>query len=65
MEEVVLAEDKVFVAVPVESRAGHSTLSWVLDHIYGRASTTIIFIHVHILPQIMPIMGMKRRRHSG
>lgn len=41
MEEAVLAEDKVFVVVPMEPRAGDLSLSWALGHIYGRASTQL------------------------
>jgi hypothetical protein len=34
-KDVALAEEKVFIAVPAEPRAGKSTLSWALDHLYG------------------------------
>ncbi|KAF6989601.1 hypothetical protein CFC21_006918 [Triticum aestivum] len=53
-------EEKVFVAVPAEPRAGQSTLAWALRHLYGgAATTTIIVTHVHVPSQMIPIMGVK------
>ncbi|KAK1695791.1 hypothetical protein QYE76_012488 [Lolium multiflorum] len=52
-------EEKVFVAVPAEPRAGQSTLLWVLAHLYSSRATTIVVTHVHVPPQMIPIMGVK------
>ncbi|XP_048553130.1 U-box domain-containing protein 33-like [Triticum urartu] len=59
MEAAAAAEEKVFVAVPAEPRAGQSTLAWALRHLYGGAGTTIVVTHVHVPPQMIPIMGVK------
>jgi hypothetical protein len=48
-------EEKVFVAVPAEPRAGQSTLLWVLAHLYSSRATTIVVTHVHVPPQMIPI----------
>lgn len=49
---------KVFVVVPAERRAGRSTLSWALGHLCGGA-TTVVVTHVHVPPQMIPVMGAK------
>ncbi|KAE8786650.1 U-box domain-containing protein 36-like [Hordeum vulgare] len=49
---------KVFVVVPAERRAGRSTLSWALGHLCGGA-TTVVVTHVHVQPQMIPVMGAK------
>ncbi|KAM3403222.1 hypothetical protein ACQJBY_006765 [Aegilops geniculata] len=59
MEAAAVEEEKVFVAVPAEPRAGQSTLSWALRHLYGGAGTTVVVMHVHVPPQMIPIMGVK------
>ncbi|XP_037411523.1 U-box domain-containing protein 33-like [Triticum dicoccoides] len=51
---------KVFVVVPAERRAGRSTLSWALGHLCGGATaTTVVVTHVHVPPQMIPVMGAK------
>lgn len=57
--EAAAEDEKVFVAVPAEPRAGQSTLSWALRHLYGGAGTTVVVAHVHVPPQMIPIMGVK------
>ncbi|KAM0859436.1 hypothetical protein ACQ4PT_047215 [Festuca glaucescens] len=52
-------DEKVFVAVPAEPRAGQSTLLWALAHLYSSRATTIVLTHVHVPPQMIPIMGVK------
>jgi hypothetical protein len=39
-KDVALAEEKVFIAVPAEPRAGKSTLPWALDHLYVRCPSS-------------------------
>ncbi|KAF6989606.1 hypothetical protein CFC21_006924 [Triticum aestivum] len=62
MEVAVAVEEentrKVFVVVPAERRAGRSTLSWALGHLCGGA-TTVVVTHVHVPPQMIPVMGAK------
>uniref|UniRef100_A0ACD5TIB6 Uncharacterized protein n=1 Tax=Avena sativa TaxID=4498 RepID=A0ACD5TIB6_AVESA len=53
------AEEKVFVAVPAEPGAGQSTLLWALGHLYSSRATTVVVTHVHVPPQMIPIMGVK------
>jgi hypothetical protein len=48
-------EEKVFVAVPAKPRAGQSTLSWALGHLYSSRATTIVLTHVHVPPQMIPV----------
>jgi len=52
------AMEKVFVVLPAEFKAGQSTLSWVLDHFSG-GRTTVVITHVHVPPQMIPVMGVK------
>ncbi|CAN6284016.1 unnamed protein product [Urochloa humidicola] len=52
------ATEKVFVALPAEFKAGQSTLSWVLNH-FGGSRTTVVITHVHVPPQMIPVMGVK------
>uniref|UniRef100_A0ACD5TIM2 Uncharacterized protein n=1 Tax=Avena sativa TaxID=4498 RepID=A0ACD5TIM2_AVESA len=63
--EAAAAEEKenrkVFVVVPSEPRAGRSTLSWALGHFCGggATATTVVVTHVHVPPQMIPVMGAK------
>ncbi|RLN43016.1 U-box domain-containing protein 33-like isoform X1 [Panicum miliaceum] len=52
------ATEKVFVALPAEFKAGQSTLSWVLSH-FGGSGATVVITHVHVPPQMIPVMGVK------
>ncbi|KAG8083852.1 hypothetical protein GUJ93_ZPchr0010g8538 [Zizania palustris] len=51
-------EEKVFVALPAEVKAGRSTLSWALGHFRGTGAT-VVLTHVHVPPQMIPVMGVK------
>ncbi|KAL5680805.1 hypothetical protein ACJX0J_007190, partial [Zea mays] len=53
--------DKVFVALPAEVKAGQSTLAWALDRFGGGGGgrTTVVIAHVHVPPQMIPVMGVK------
>ncbi|KAM0877720.1 hypothetical protein ACQ4PT_035310 [Festuca glaucescens] len=59
--EAATAEEKkkVFVVVPAEPRAGRSTLSWALGNLCGDRATTVVVTHVHVPPQMIPVMGAK------
>ncbi|KAM0859434.1 hypothetical protein ACQ4PT_047214 [Festuca glaucescens] len=61
--EAATAEEnkKVFVVVPAEPRAGRSTLSWALGNLCGGGgrATTVVVTHVHVPPQMIPVMGAK------
>ncbi|TVT99661.1 hypothetical protein EJB05_34452 [Eragrostis curvula] len=48
-------EEKVFVALPAEFKAGQSTLSWALSHFAGGGST-IVIAHVHVPSKMIPVM---------
>uniref|UniRef100_A0A0E0BDJ4 RING-type E3 ubiquitin transferase n=1 Tax=Oryza glumipatula TaxID=40148 RepID=A0A0E0BDJ4_9ORYZ len=50
------APEKVFVALPAEAKSGRSTLSWALGHF---RATVIVVTHVHVPPQMIPVMGVK------
>ncbi|KAL5231181.1 hypothetical protein ABZP36_029957 [Zizania latifolia] len=51
-------EEKVFVALSAEVKAGRSTLSWALGHFRGTGAT-VVLTHVHVPPQMIPVMGVK------
>jgi hypothetical protein len=53
--EAVAEEEKVFVVVPAEPRAGRSTMSWALTHLCGGGATTVVVTHVHVPPQMIPV----------
>ncbi|CAL4940504.1 unnamed protein product [Urochloa decumbens] len=52
------ATEKVFVALPAEFKVGQSMLSWVLSH-FGGSGATVVITHVHVPPQMIPVMGVK------
>ncbi|CAL4915444.1 unnamed protein product [Urochloa decumbens] len=52
------ATEKVFVVLPAEFKVGQSTLSWVLSH-FGGSGATVVITHVHVPPQMIPVMGVK------
>uniref|UniRef100_A0A0E0MAI5 RING-type E3 ubiquitin transferase n=1 Tax=Oryza punctata TaxID=4537 RepID=A0A0E0MAI5_ORYPU len=52
------AAEKVFVALPAETKAGRSTLLWALGH-FRDAGDTFVVAHVHVPPQMIPVMGVK------
>ncbi|XP_062206024.1 U-box domain-containing protein 36-like isoform X2 [Phragmites australis] len=58
MEAAAAGEEKVFVALPAEFKAGQSTLSWALGH-FGSGGATVVIAHVHAPPQMIPVMGVK------
>jgi hypothetical protein len=47
-------EAKVFVALPVEFKAGQSTLWWALSQ-FGGGGSTIVITHVHVPSQMIPV----------
>ncbi|GJN36353.1 hypothetical protein PR202_gb25202 [Eleusine coracana subsp. coracana] len=49
-----MEEEKVFVALPAEFKAGQSTLSWALSH-FGGGGSTIVIAHVHVPSQMIPV----------
>uniref|UniRef100_A0A0D9XM86 RING-type E3 ubiquitin transferase n=1 Tax=Leersia perrieri TaxID=77586 RepID=A0A0D9XM86_9ORYZ len=53
-----MAAEKVFVALSAETKAGRSTLAWALGH-FRDAGATIVITHVHVPPQMIPVMGVK------
>uniref|UniRef100_A0ACD5U5C8 Uncharacterized protein n=1 Tax=Avena sativa TaxID=4498 RepID=A0ACD5U5C8_AVESA len=59
MEAAAEEDRKVFVVVPAEPRAGRSTLSWALSHLCGGGAATVVVTHVHVPPQMIPVMGAK------
>ncbi|KAL6642737.1 hypothetical protein ACP70R_020918 [Stipagrostis hirtigluma subsp. patula] len=58
MAAAAAGEEKVFVALPAEFKAGQSTLAWALSHFAGGGATVVI-AHVHVPPQMIPVMGVK------
>ncbi|XP_015697233.1 U-box domain-containing protein 33-like isoform X2 [Oryza brachyantha] len=54
-------EEKVFVALPAEPKAGRSTLSWALGHFRDTGGGTVVVVvtHVHVPPEMIPVMGVK------
>ncbi|KAF0928655.1 hypothetical protein E2562_006088 [Oryza meyeriana var. granulata] len=52
------AEEKVLVALPANTKAGRSTLSWALGH-FRDTGATVVVAHVHVPPQMIPVMGVK------
>jgi hypothetical protein len=61
--EAVAEEEKVFVVVPAEPRAGRSTVSWALTHLCGGGATTVVVAHVHVPPQMIPVSTFSPSSH--
>jgi hypothetical protein len=53
-KKMAAEEAKVFVALPVEFKAGQSTLWWALSQ-FGGGGSTIVITHVHVPSQMIPV----------